>query len=97
MKDPRVVEPKKPHASKAPTLQRSGSSETSEQARKEKKKKDKQHRGQDLKTPPQPPGLIQQIPWEAIQVAVEGLNPKKTIAKSSVIIVTKRATMQPST
>ena len=52
--------------------------------------------GKSLKTLPRPQGLIQQIPWEAIQVVVEGLNPKKNLARSLVTIITKRATMQPS-
>ena len=45
MKDPRVEEPKKPKESKAPSPQRSDSTETSEQARKEKKKKDRRYCG----------------------------------------------------
>ena len=52
--------------------------------------------GKSLKTLPQPPGLIQHILWEAIQVAVGGLNHRKTLARSNVTIVTKKATMQPS-
>ena len=46
MKDPRVEEPKKSQELKAPAPQRSDSFETSEQAHKGKKKKNKQHRGQ---------------------------------------------------
>ena len=52
--------------------------------------------GGSLKTLPWRPELIQQIPREAIWVVVEALNPKKTLARSPVTIVTKKATMQPS-
>ena len=46
MKDPRVKESKsRPQELKAPAPQRSDSIETSKQARKEKKKKDKRHWG----------------------------------------------------
>ena len=47
MKDPKVEKPKsRPQESKALASQRSDSFETSKQAWKEKKKKDKRHRGQ---------------------------------------------------
>ena len=45
MKDPRAEELKKPQESKALALQYSNSSETFEQAQKEKKKKDEQYWG----------------------------------------------------
>ena len=45
MKDPRVEEPKKSQKAKALALQHSNSSETSKQAWKGKKKKDKQYQG----------------------------------------------------
>ena len=51
---------------------------------------------ESLNTLPRLPGLIQRQYWGAIPVVVEGLNPKKTLARSSVTIVTKKATMQPS-
>ena len=50
--------------------------------------------GGSLKTSPRPSGLIQPVPWKAIQVIVEGLNSKKTLARSPVAIVTKKAIMQ---
>ena len=48
MKDPRVEEPKKPKESKALAPQHSDSTETSKQAWKEKKKKDRKYCGQKL-------------------------------------------------
>ena len=52
--------------------------------------------GKSLKTSLRPPGLIQQILWEAIWVAVGGLSPKKTLARLFITIVIKKATMQPN-
>ena len=52
--------------------------------------------GGSLKTLPQPLGLIQQVIREAIWVVVEGLNPKNTLAKSLITIVTIKATIQSS-
>ena len=43
IKEPRVEEPKKPKELKAPALQRSDSTQTFEQAQKEKKKKDRKY------------------------------------------------------
>ena len=96
MKDPTIKEPKKPKESKADLLSASIALRPLSRLGKRKRRRIGGIGGGSLKTLPRPPGLIQRILWEAIRVVVEGLNPKKTLARSPVTIITKRATMQPS-